>query len=216
MFFYLTVFIVFIVRYERKGRLIFFTEALPKPYGGTKILYTPLSRGWPVRAAAIRYGRRLRCFPGVFLPFPGRSGPGGTPSCLPYYGERGRCKKKAGAVKKAGFGRGSTALPVQGFCPWTGHVLGEACGRERRLRKRSGPCPGRAAIAAGRQRGAHRGRRPPDTGKGPRKTGALADVGLSGPQAWAIPVRAASRKGDQPAGRPARRAPGSCRCCDRW
>ena len=83
-------------------------------------MHTPLSRGWPVRAAAVRYGRRLRCFPGVFLPFPGRSGPGGTPSCLPYYGERGRCKKKAGAVKKAGFGRGSTALPVQGFCPWTG------------------------------------------------------------------------------------------------
>lgn len=179
-------------------------------------MHTPLSRGG--RSGLRRSGTAAGCgtFRAFFLPFPGRSGPGDTPSCLPYYGERGRCKKKAGAVKKAGFGRGSTALPVQGFCPWTGHVLGEACGRERRLRKRSGPCPGRAAIAAGRQRGAHRGRRPPDTGKGPRKTGALADVGLSGPQAWAIPVRAASRKGDQPAGRPARRAPGSCRCCDRW
>lgn len=62
----------------------------------------------------------------------------------------------------------------------------------------------------------HRGNRPPGIRKGPRKTGALADVDLSGPQAWDVPVRAASRTGDQPAGRPARRAPGSCRCCDRW
>ena len=135
-------------------------------------MHTPLSRGWPVRAAAIRYGRRLRCFPGVFLPFPGRSGPGGTPSCLPYYGERGRCKKKAGAVKKAGFGRGSSALPVQGFCSCIGRVLGEACGRERRLRKRSGPLSGQschsrrtAAGSPSRQKAArHRKRAPEDRG----------------------------------------------------
>ena len=134
-------------------------------------MHTPLSRGG--RSGLRRSGTAAGCgtFRAFFLPFPGRSGPGDTPSCLPYYGERGRCKKKAGAVKKAGFGRGSTALPVQGFCPWTGRVSGEACGRERRLRKRSGPCPGRAAIAAGRagspsrQKAArHRKRAPEDRG----------------------------------------------------
>ena len=180
-------------------------------------MHTSLSRGWPVRAVAVRYGRRRRCCPGIFLPFPGRSGPGDTPSCLPYYGEQGRCKKKAGAVKKAGFGRGSPALPVQGFCPCGERFFCHA--------DRGGPagsegpcclCPGRLSSTRRTARGAHRGKRRPDIRKGPRKTGALADVGLSGPQAWAVPVRAASRKGDQPAGRPARRAPGSCRCCDRW
>lgn len=146
-------------------------------------------------------------------------GTGGTPPCLPYYGEQGRCKEKAGAVRNTGFGHEDSFLPVQGFCPCVRMRLCRAggSGAGRRgcsrlpLRDSSPPLrPGAPGALAGA------GRRAVLIRKGPRKTGALADVGLSGPQACAVPVRAASRKGDQPAGRPARRAPGSCRCCDRW
>lgn len=180
MFFYLAVFIVFIVRCKRKGRLIFFTYGLPEPYGGTKILHTPLpmgagqGRGGPVQPSA------ASAFRAFFSPFRSRPGPGDRPSCLPYYGEPGRCKEKAGAVKKAGFGRGSLAVPVQGFCPHGPCLLGACAGRDCACRSVSARrCPARLARA--RLRRGHRGNRPPDTGKGPRKTGALADVGLSGP-----------------------------------
>lgn len=152
-----------------------------------------------------------------FSPFRSRPGFKDASSCLPYYGGRGRRKEKAGAVKKAGFGRGSLALPVQGFCPYGPCFLGGGQARSRACRSVSdGRCPARLARVCRLHREIHRGNRPPGMRKGPRKTGALADVDLSGPQAWDVPVRAASRTGDQPAGRPARRAPGSCRCCDRW
>lgn len=180
--------------------------------GGQKYCTLPSPAG-PVRAVAARGIYRLLRLQGAFPCSSGAGqGAGGTPSCLPYYGEQGRCKEKAGAARKAGFGHGDSSLPVQGFCPCIRMRLCRAGGRDAGRSGQRPACPGRehrGALAGG-------GRRAVLMRKGPRKTGALADVGLSGPQACAVPVRAASRKGDQPAGRPVRRAPGSCRCCDRW
>lgn len=200
---------------RRSGRLIFFTWSLSEPYGGTKILHTPPSMGAGQGRGDPAYPPAASSFRAFFSPCRSRPGFKDAPSCLPYYGGRGRRKEKAGAVKKAGFGHAGLSGPVQGFCPWRARLPPHADGKG---------CCGRGLRTAARQRfrsrrtaaGNHRGKRPPGMRKGPRKTGALADVGLSGPQAWDVPVRAASRKGDQPAGRPARRAPGSCRCCDRW
>lgn len=215
VFFYLTVFIVFIARYKRKGRLIFFTYGLPGPYGGTKILHTPLSmgagqgRGGPVQPLATVLSGHF------FVLFQSRSAPGSTSSCIPYYGEQGAAaRKKRERSKKLASGAAASPCRFRDFVPAGRVFLGGQAGRGACGSGPAGRCP--AQLSRTRHRGSHRGKRPPDTGKGPRKTGALADVGLSGPQAWAVPVRAASRKGDQPAGRPARRAPGSCRCCDRW
>lgn len=187
--------------------------------GGQKYC-TPPSLAGPARAAATRGIRRLLRFQGAFFcSSRANQGAGGTPPCLPYYGEQGRCKEKAGAVRNTGFGHGDSFLPVQGFCPCVrmrlcragGEALAGGAAACLPLRDGSPPLrPGAPGALAGA------GRRAVLIRKGPRKTGALADVGLSGPQACAVPVRATSRKGDQPAGRPARRAPGSCRCCDRW
>lgn len=202
MFFYLTVFIVFIVRCKRKGRLIFFTYGLPEPYGGTKILHTPLSMG----AAAVPCSRWRHRLSGHFFRPSGAGGARGTGRPASHtMGSRAAARKKRERSKKLASGAAASPCRFRDFVPMGRVFLGGVSARR---------CPARLARA--RLRRGHRGNRPPDTGKGPRKTGALADVGLSGPQAWDVPVRAASRKGDQPAGRPARRAPGSCRCCDRW
>lgn len=168
---------------------------------------------------------------------PGRQQPGGSAGCsvsrvlfsaLPEQtralgarrpashtmGSRAAARKKR---ERSGTPASGTATPscrFRDFAPVSGCASAVQAGGAAAclpLRDSSPPLrPGAPGALAGA------GRRAVLIRKGPRKTGALADVGLSGPQACAVPVRAASRKGDQPAGRPARRAPGSYRCCDRW
>lgn len=201
---------------RRRGRLIFFTWSLPEPYGGTKILHTPPSMEAGQGRGGPAYPPVVSSFRVFFSPFRSRPGFKDASSCLPYYGGRGRRKEKAGTVKKAGFGHAGLSGPVQGFCLYGPCFLGEA-GREpclqervwRPLSRTTRPCPPSAPGDPSRQQAARHTKRAPED-RGPCR------LDLSGPQAWDVPVRAASRKGDQPAGRPARRAPGSCRCCDRW
>lgn len=179
-------------------------------------MHTPLSRRG--RSGLRRSGTAAGCgtFRAFFCPFRAGRALGTRRPASHTMGSGAAARKKRERSKKLASGAAAPPCRFRDFVPGPAMFWERRAGGKDACGSGLGRCPGRAAIAAGRQRGAHRGRRPPDTGKGPRKTGALADVGLSGPQAWAIPVRAASRKGDQPAGRPARRAPGSCRCCDRW
>lgn len=153
--------------------------------GGQK--YCTLPSLWePVRAAAVRCSRWLRCFPDIFFVlFQSRSAPGGTPPCLPYYGEQGAAaRKKRERSKKLASGAAASPCRFRDFVP-AGRVFWGGAGRERRLRKRAGwplsctafpyPAPGEPS----RQEAArHRKRAPED--RSPCRRWSVRPSGLGG------------------------------------
>ena len=173
--------------------------------GDKNIAHSPLygSRSEP-RRSGISAGGLV--FPGIFFALPEQARLQGRVVLPPILWGAGPPQGKSGSGQKAGFRHAGLSGPVQGFCLY-GSCLQERVWRP--LSRTTRPCPPSAPGDPSRQQAARHAKRAPED-RGPCR------LDLSGPQAWDVPVRAASRTGDQPAGRPARRAPGSCRCCDRW
>lgn len=184
--------------------------------GDKNIAHSPLygSRSGP-RRSGISAGGLV--FPGIFFALPEQARLQGRAVLPPILWGAGPPQGKSGSGQKSWLRARQPRFASSGILSLRAVLFRGGQARSRACRSVSdGRCPARLARVCRLHREIHRGNRPPGMRKGPRKTGALADVDLSGPQAWDVPVRAASRTGDQPAGRPARRAPGSCRCCDRW
>lgn len=183
--------------------------------GDKNIAHSPLygSRTGP-RRSGISAGGLV--FPGIFFALPEQARLQGRAVLPPILWGAGPPQGKSGSGQKSWlrargpFRAGSGILSLRavlfrGGRP--GAVLAGACLKP--LSRAARPCLPSAPGDPSRQQAARHTKRAPED-RGPCR------LDLSGPQAWDVPVRAASRTGDQPAGRPARRAPGSCRCCDRW
>ena len=183
--------------------------------GDKNIAHSPLygSRSGP-RRSGISAGGLV--FPGIFFALPEQARLQGRVVLPPILWGAGPPQGKSGSGQKSWlrarrpFRAGSGILSLRAVlfraCR-PGAVFAGACLTAAVPPAR--PCPPSAPGDPSRQQAARHTKRAPED-RGPCR------LDLSGPQAWDVPVRAASRTGDQPAGRPARRAPGSCRCCDRW
>lgn len=171
MFFYLTVFVVFIVRYERKGRLIFLHKPCRSHTGGQKYCTLPFPGGagqgcgGPVRPpAAVLSGR--------FFALSGQVGSWGHAVLPPILWGAGPLQEKSGSGQKswlrarqhrlAGSGILSLDRPCVGRGVRAGKTLAEAVwalsGQSCHSRRTAAGSPSRQKAAR------HRKRAPEDRG----------------------------------------------------